>query len=274
MSNRIVTGLRALGRLVRNPWLLNHVLAADESAWQRQALRHAARWPGLTALGLPVTPLAALLPPGGDTVAPFAFGGGGSPVTDLLLLRALVRRAGAGSRYFEIGTWRGESAAAVAPLAREVFTLDLPPDRLRGLGLPDAYVAQQGYFSRGVPNVTHLLGDSTLFDYSALERPFNVVFIDGDHRYAAVQADTQRVFEQLVGPRTVVAWHDAARQPGQPRWEVLAGLLDGLPPAVAGHLYAVSHCLCALYVPEALVSAPATAWPVPEQVFRVTVVPQ
>jgi hypothetical protein len=135
-------------------------------------------------------------------------------------------------------------------------------------------VAQQGHFSRDLPNVTHLRGDSGTFDYSKLARPFDVVFIDGDHRYAAVKADTQRVFEQLIGPRTVVAWHDAARQPSQPRWEVLAGLLDGLPPTTNGHLYAVSHCLCALYVPEALTSAPAEAWSAPEQVFRVTVVPQ
>lgn len=272
MANRILTGLRALRSIVRQPTLLNHVLAADESAWQRRALAHTARWPALSPTGLPVTPLAGLLPAAGDTVEPFAFGGGGSLPTDLLLLRALVRRAGPAARYFEIGTWRGESAAAVAPVAASVSTLNLHPDQLRALGLSETYIAQHGHFSHHLPSVQHLLGDSAHYDYTGLG-PFDVVFIDGDHRYAAVRTDTARVFAHLVGPRTAVVWHDAARQPGQPRWEVLAGLLDGLPAGAPGHLYAVSHALCALYVPEALPAAPAEALPAPGAGFRVTVVP-
>ena len=272
MPNRLLTGLRALRSLVRQPSLLNHIVASDESAWQRRALAHASRWPGLMPLGLPTTPLADLLPAAGDTVELFAFGGGGSLPTDLLLLRALVRRAGPATRYFEIGTWRGESAAAVAPLAAGVSTLNLSPEQLRGLGLSERYIAQHGHFSRALPNVRHLLGDSATYDYAGLG-PQDVVFIDGDHRYAAVRADTARVFAQLVGPRTAVVWHDAARQPGQPRWEVLAGLLDGLPPDAPGHLYAVSHSLCALYVPEPLPAAPAEALPAPGAGFRVMVTP-
>ncbi len=274
MPNRLIVGLRALRSLVREPALLNHILAADETSWRRRSLVHAARWPDLTALGLPVTPLAALLPSGGDTVEPFAFGGGGSLPTDLLLLRALVRRAGPDARYLEIGTWRGESAAAVAPVAATVATLNLSPEQLRALGLSETYIAQHGHFSRALPNVTHLLGDSATFDYASLPGgAFDVVFIDGDHRYAAVRTDTARVFAQLVGPRTVVVWHDAARQPGQPRWEVLTGILDGLPANLPGQLYAVSHSLCAIYLPEALAAAPAEALPPPGAGFRVTVEP-
>ena len=274
MANRFLTAFRALQRIVRQPTLLNHVLAADETLWQERALAHAARWPALTAHGLPVTPLAALLPAAGDTVTPFAFGGGGSLPTDLLLLRALVRRAGPAARYFEIGTWRGESAAAVADTAAEVYTLNLSAEQLRALGLDDAYIDQHGHFSRPLPKVTHLFGDSATFNYAAVPGgSFDVVFIDGDHRYAAVRTDTARVFAQLVGPQTVVVWHDAARQPGQPRWEVLAGLLAGIPASAPGHLYAVSHSLCALYVPTALGAAPAVARPGPGVGFRVTVVP-
>ncbi|WP_400193331.1 class I SAM-dependent methyltransferase [Hymenobacter sp. B81] len=268
--SRFSKTLRALGSLVRNPWLLNHVLAADEADWQTRARQHAPRWQ-LNEYGLPETPLTELLPPGGDAVQPFAFGGGGSLPTDLLLLRALARRQPR-CRYFEIGTWRGESAAAVAAVAASVHTLNLSAAEMHGLGLSQPYIDLHGHFSRPLPNVTHLHGNSAQFDFAGLG-PFDVVFIDGDHRYEAVRRDTERVFAELLHPQSVVVWHDASRQPGQPRWEVLAGLLDGLPAAAGGHLYAVRNTLCALYSPLPLPSAAHQPFAVPDPAFRVHVQP-
>nr|WP_262908016.1 class I SAM-dependent methyltransferase [Hymenobacter sp. 15J16-1T3B] len=167
------------------------------------------------------------------------------------MLRALVRRAGPAATYFEIGTWRGESAAAVAEVAASVHTLNLSDEELRRLKLPEAYIGLHGHFSRPLPNVTHLHGNSATFDYRGLG-PFDVVFIDGDHSYEAVREDTARVFQELLHPQSVVVWHDAARQPGVPRWEVLSGILDGLPATAPGQLYAVGNSLCALYSPSLL----------------------
>ena len=267
--SRLSKTLSALARLARNPWLLNSVLAADTAAWQRQALAHAARW-GAGPHGLPVVPLRRFLPPGGtDAVAPFAFQDGGSLPTDLALLRGLARQR-PGCRYFEIGTWRGESAANVAAVAASVHTLNLSAAELRALGLAEEYVGLHGFFSRDLPNVTHLHGNSATFDLAGLGQKFDLVFIDGDHHYAAVRRDTARVFAHLVGPETVVVWHDASRQPGAPRWEVLAGLLAGLPAAAPGHLYQVSHSLCALYSPHPLPAAPPDPWAAP-LAHRVTV---
>lgn len=259
--------LRGLASLARNPWLLNHVLAADETAWQRQALAHAGR--GLTAQGLPVVPLTHFLGPDDHTVRPFAFREGGSLPTDLLLLRALVRRVLGGGRYFEIGTWRGESAANVAEVAASVHTLNLSAGEMRQLGLSERYIELHGFFSRPLPNVTHLHGNSATFDLAGLG-PFDVVFIDGDHRYDAVRTDTRRVFEHLVGPRTVVVWHDASCQPGLPRWEVLAGVLAGMPAAAAGTLAQVENTLCALYSPEPLPTHPPSPLADPIPAFEVT----
>ncbi len=265
--SRFSKTLRALGRLARNPWLLNHVLAAD--AWQPGALAHAARW-GVGPAGLPVVPLRHFLPPGGaDTVAPFAFQDGGSLPTDLALLRGLARER-PGCRYFEIGTWRGESAANVAAVAAAVHTLNLSAAEMRALGLSEEYIGLHGFFSQNLPNVTHLHGNSATFDLAGLNQKFDLVFIDGDHHYEAVRRDTARVFEHLVGPKTVVVWHDANRQPGAPRWEVLAGLLDGLPAAAPGRLYQVGHTLCALYGPQPRPAAPPSAWAAP-LAHRVTV---
>ncbi|GAA4038370.1 hypothetical protein GCM10022409_24800 [Hymenobacter glaciei] len=247
--SRLSVALRALRSLARTPSLLNHVIAGDVGEWQRRALAHAGRQ--LTEKGLSLVPLAHFLSPDDTTVRPFAFREGGSLPTDLLLLRALARRV-PGCRYLEIGTWRGESAANVAEVAAEVFTLNLSNDEIRALGLPERYIALHGFFSKPLPNVRHLHGNSASYDFAALGGPFDVIFIDGDHRYEAVRTDTTRVFKHLVGPNTAVVWHDASRQPGEPRWEVLAGLLDGLPASASGQLVQVENTLCALYSPTPL----------------------
>ncbi|MFD2787014.1 class I SAM-dependent methyltransferase [Hymenobacter rubripertinctus] len=266
--SKLTKTLRGLAGLVRNPWLLNHVLAADESGWQARGLTHAARW-GATAAGLPVVALNTLLPTAGEIVRPFAFRDGGSLPTDLALLRTLARQR-PGCRYFEIGTWRGESAANVAAVAAEVQTLNLAADELRALGLSERYIELHGFFSRPLPNVRHLHGNSATFDLAALGH-FDLIFIDGDHRYEAVRTDTRRVFEHLVGPDTVVVWHDASRQPGQPRWEVLAGILDGLPATATGQLTQVGNTLCALYSPQPQPTQAPDPLADPHPVFEVTV---
>jgi predicted O-methyltransferase YrrM len=265
--SRISKTIRGLARLARNPWLLNNVLAADDTAWQQKAARHASR--GVKPQGLPMVPLAHFLSPADHTVRPFAFRDGGSLPTDLLLLRALARRA-PNCHYFEIGTWRGESAANVAEVAASVHTLNLSAEEMRNLGLSERYIELHGYFSRPLANVTHLHGNSATFDLSGLG-PFDVVFIDGDHRYEAVRTDTRRVFEHLVGPNTVVVWHDASRQPQQPRWEVLAGILDGLPAAAPGQLVQVGNTLCALYSPLPLPTQPSNLLADPTPSYEVTI---
>lgn len=98
-----------------------------------------------------------------------------------------------------------------------------------------------------------------------------MIFIDGDHRYEAVRTDTRRVFEHLVNEQTVVVWHDASQQPGQPRWEVLAGILAGLPANRPGQLAQVENTLCAVYSPQSLPVQPAGAWPTPQSWFEVSI---
>ena len=238
--------------MARNPWLLNHVLAADSTAWQMRALAQAARHPGLGLAGLPVASLLHFLdrlPQAARRVVPFAFGAGGSLPTDLLLLRALAH-AMPQCRYFEIGTWRGESAANVAAEAMDVVTLNLSAAELAALGASQQYIDLHGHFSRLVANVRHVTGNSGTYDYTSLGGPFDLIFIDGDHTAAAVRRDTELIFKHLVHPATVVVWHDASRQPGEPRWEVLAGIVEGLPVAASGQLVQVSHTLCAVYLPQ------------------------
>ena len=268
--SRFSIAWRALRSLARTPSLLNHVVAGDTAEWQRRARAHPRH--RLTAQGLPLVPLAALLGPADTVVRPFAFREGGSLPTDLLLLRALARRV-PGCRYLEIGTWRGESAANVAEVAAEVFTLNLSTAEMQAMNLPARYIELHGYFSRPLPNVRHLHGNSATFDFAGLGGPMDLVFIDGDHHYGAVRTDTARVFEHLVGPGTTVVWHDASRQPGEPRWEVLAGIVDGLPAAAPGQLVQVENTLCAVYLPAPLPAQVPDPLADPATWFEVTLKP-
>jgi hypothetical protein len=94
--------------------LLTKILAANPAAWRALALAHAARWPELSSIGLPLVPFAhfvpATTPAGGRAVAPFAFGD--SLPTDLFFLRTLAQQRPS-CHYFEIGAWCAESAANV-----------------------------------------------------------------------------------------------------------------------------------------------------------------
>ncbi len=78
--------------------------------------------------------------------------------------------------------------------------------------------------------------------------PYDLVFIDGDHHYEMVKNDTQKVFEHLVNENSIVVWHDYARDPETVRYEVLAGILEGIPEKFRDHLYHFENSLCAIYI--------------------------
>ena len=133
---------------------------------------------------------------------------GGCLPADLALLRTGCRRFEA-CRYFEIGTWMGESAMSAAKVSVECFTLDIS-----GRIIPDL-----------PSNVTQLTGDSLSFSFAAFGKKADVIFVDGDHRYEFVKNDTIMVFRHLVHDRTVVIWHDYTDGSGNVRYEVMSGIL-------------------------------------------------
>ncbi len=233
---------RAAGMILRRPYLLNKVLD-DQEAWRRRVFRDHGLISGFEEVGFHELSQGKEI-----VVRPFSFLEGGSLPTDLALLRMLA--SGIKScRYFEIGTWRGESAANVAEVAMECTTLNLPASRMREAGLPEEYIDQHAMFSKGLPNVTHLEGNSLDFDFAGLNTSYDLIFIDGDHHYLSIKKDTQNVFAHLVHEGSIVVWHDYAWQPGNIRYETMAAILDGVPVALHGNLYAVRNTLCAMFYP-------------------------
>ncbi len=232
----------ATGLILRNPWLLNKVLD-DELYWKK---RVKARF-GMEA-GLPVIHPLDLFGDFSETVDPFAFLDGGSLPTDLALLKKLAGRIPQCS-YFEIGTWRGESVANVASVAEDCYTLNLSGKEMQEKGLGQRYIDLHRFYSKDLPNVSHLEGNTLSFDFQSLNRKFDLIFIDGDHRYEMVKNDTGKVFDHLVHDKSVVVWHDYARNPETIRHEVLAGIMEGCPETAHRHLFHVAHTLCAVYIP-------------------------
>jgi len=238
---RFGKAFKAAGMIARNPVLLNRVLSAPD-VWQEYVEKNYGH-----DKGLPVIRLDQIHDKDHHDVGPITFFDGGSLPTDLALLR-LMASLYEECKYFEIGTWRGESVANMARVAKECYTLNLSADEMRRMGLRSRYIYNLGYFSRALDNVVHLSGNSMDFDFAALDMKFDVIFIDGDHHYEKVRNDTEKVFRHLVHEESVVVWHDYAHNPEEIRFEVLAGLLDGTNPTSHGEIYHVSQTKCAVYL--------------------------
>ena len=181
----------------------------------------------------------------------FTFLGGGSLPTDIILLKSLANQI-SNCRYFEIGTWRGESVINVSETAKECYTLNLSKEEILAEGLSDKYADLHGILSKGKENITHLFGNTLTYNFGKLNTKFDLIFVDGNHSYEFVKNDTKKVFEHLVHENSIVVWHDYAAHPEKIRYDVLAGILDGLPKGFQEKLYSVSNSLCAIYYPKGL----------------------
>ena len=231
----------AIAEIIKNPWLLNHILE-ENSIWQKKVDQ---KYKLLN--GLPQVQLDELFPDFSEKLNSFSFTGGGSLPTDIALLKSLCRKFENAS-YFEIGTWRGESVRNVADVAKECYTLNLSKQQIINLGMSEKYADAHAFFSKRLSNVTHLQGDSRTFDYTGLNKKFDVVFIDGNHHLDFVVSDTQKVFEHLLHENSVVVWHDYAFNPEKVRFELMHAILDGVPKEYHPNLYHVANTMCAIFI--------------------------
>jgi len=241
----------ALKRLMKEPSLLNLLIDDPDQSKNEVISKYQ------LALGFNEINFFDLVADGNLKLPLFTFGGGGSMPTDLLLLCALAKKK-VGCTYFEIGTWRGESAYNVSQFVATVYTLNLGVEELKQLKQTKQYIDQIGLFSKNLRNVSHLSGNSFTFNFSAYENKIDLVFVDGDHRYPAVVNDTQKAFKLLKDKSSIIVWHDYASTPDELRYEVILGILDGAPKWAHKHIYKVSNCLCAVYYPFDVVSKPFT----------------
>ena len=258
--SKISKALKALWWIARKPVLLNQVLT-DEDTW-RSNVKKKYGMPD----GLPVITMDQLV--GTDTISlgPMTFLYGGSLPTDIMLLASLAESI-EDCRYFEIGTWRGESVAALSSRSHSCHTLCLPDQEMRELGMNEKSIASHLLFSKELDNVVQLRGNSRTFDFAALNQKFDLVFIDGDHHHETIVSDTRNVFEHLVHEKSVVVWHDYGFQPDQVRFEVMAAILDGAGADMTGKIYHVAHTKAAIYTGKAYPSTQAEFPVIPKEYY-------
>jgi predicted O-methyltransferase YrrM len=257
--NKITKVLKAIGLLLQKPALLNNVLHDKDVMKDMVAEKH--KMPN----GLPVVDLLDIVPSFNETVHPYSFLDGTSSPLDLALLCALAKQH-ADCQYFEIGTWRGESVANVAAVAKECVTLNLPDGEMRRMGLSEEYISLHRFYSKDIPNVKHLQDNSLTFDYRSAGK-FDIIFVDGDHHYESVRQDTANVFSMLKDDESVIVWHDYVDHSGQVRYEVLAGILDGTPAEYRSNIYHVSHTMCALFMRKKVKTYSLPAVQLPDKTF-------
>ena len=253
--------IRGISAIVKQPALLNTVL--DEESVHEKAFIAESNMPQ----GFPEIDFHDLAADK-ETVKPFAFLDGGSLPTDLALLKIIARKVDAKS-YFEIGTWRGESVANVADVVEKCFTLNLSDQELKRRNMSDEYIHLHGHFSRNNPRITHLHGDSRTFNFDEYLGKMDLVFVDGDHHYDSVVKDTQTAFK-LIKSGGAIVWHDYSNSPEQVRFNVARAIYQGTPDKLRPKLRAVSHTLCAVYLPFEMPSAPRNYPRNPESGFEIT----
>src|SRR5437763_407119 len=112
--------IQAFLLILREPARLNRVID-DPEIHKTNFIRKYGRE------GLPFTDIESVVPDLNVTIEPFAALDGGSTPIDLALLKGLAVSIPS-CHYLEIGTWRGESVANVASVAKKCITINLPAE--------------------------------------------------------------------------------------------------------------------------------------------------
>ena len=260
--SKIAKFFKAIQLIIQKPYLLNNVLK-DEIVSKESFERTFAN------VSFRQIRLVDLMESEEVKIAPYAFLSGSSLATDFVLLQLLCQKFEV-KDYLEIGTWRGESAANVAPFVDRVTTFNLGDEQLLSLGLPENYVASHRFFSKDVANIQHVFGDSQSFDFHQLNQRFDLIFIDGDHSTEAVRHDTKKLSAFLKNEKSILVWHDAKVDTEYPRYEVLRGIYEGLPAEMHKHVYLVENSLCAVYLPFDIPSETIQINRLPRTTFELT----
>lgn len=204
---------------------------------------------------LPEINILKLFPSLNETIDPFTCLYGTSLPIDLAVLKMFARSI-PNCEYLEIGTWRGESLANVAPLVKNCISISLSASEMAKLGWGESFGKLQRLFSKNLENVKHIEANSRNFDFASLGKKFDLIFIDGDHSFEGVKSDTINAFKLLKDDNSVIIWHDYTKNYEHIDWEVFAGIIAGSQLEYQKNIFHISNTLCAVYLKKSVTSYP------------------
>lgn len=205
-----------------------------------------------------------------ESIDSYTFLDGSSLVTDLALLKALATSL-TNCEYLELGTWRGESIINVSKVAKHCISINLSPEDIERLYRNPEYAVQHGILISDRTNITTIYANSQSFDFSTLNKKFDLIFVDADHTYEAVKNDTANVFKLLKDENSIIVWHDCGFNTESPRYSVLKAILDGSPAEYHKHIYHVSNTLCGIFTRKKLDSYILESPHRPDKVFSISI---
>lgn len=190
---------------------------------------------------------------GGEaSINDLTFLSGGSALTDYFFLKLIMQRCNL-KTYLEIGTWTGESIAAVAEVAEQCYSISLPDEDYNLSNVFEKYCGKDNfsrYFSNNKSNIKHFYESSLNFDFEKLPEHIDLIFIDGDHSYQAIKSDTQNIFKKFGYDNTIVVWHDFKTVRNELVDTTYEAVRDSIPEQFHNNLFTVHTNYCGVYVPE------------------------
>lgn len=240
--NKLAALFKVFKKLIKDPSSLSSVLHND---YESDMKKYIEKKHGIAQL--PTIDINTLFPLLSEEINNYTFLEGTSAITDIVLLKQLARRY-PHCNYLEIGSWRGESIYNVAQVADKCTSVTLSGEEMKALNYPEGMVELDGFFSNNVSNIEKIEHNSLTYDFSHLKNKYDLIFVDGDHAYKVVKADTSNMLGLLKNDSSVLVWHDYGFGFEKIRYSVLAGILDGVPPELHKYLYHVSNTMCAILI--------------------------
>ncbi len=173
---------------------------------------------------------------------------GGSGVLDYAFLKACALSFKC-KTYLEVGTYIGESINIMSEICERCYSVTAGSD--------SPYYMRSWCKEEDIPNYSEFLAkadniihcycrDSKEFDYDTIRDKIDLYFIDGDHSYLGVKADTEKIWKKSRGD-SVIVWHDFKTKG---RTAVAQAVYDVLGGEFFEDVFIVDNNICGIYIPK------------------------